>query len=203
MAERVPGIIVRRVNDTGIVAPPLFERYPVIIGEGDPYRLVSNLRLTRGAGTTDAIPTVTTVNEIVSVGDLPGIAGYVAGTDYSLVGDTISWVGGTAPTAGDYYYLTFTETRPASAYTPMLYLDENLIYTDHGNRTRTDGSINDASVGGSLSINAAAGGVIIAQLNLSAAIDPDTQTNTEIENAIRLKRSLITSYSWFLCHREH
>lgn len=202
MAIRVPGIIVRIVNDTGIIRPPIFERYPVIIGEGDPYRLVENSNLTRGTGNTDALPTVTTVNEIVSVGDLPGIAGYIAGTDYNLVGNTISWAGAVSqPTAGDPYYVTFTETRPASAHTPMLYLDENLIYADHGNSTRTDGSINDVAVGGSLALNAGAGGVIIAHLDLSGAVDPDNPTNTELENAfIAMRDALdkITDYKLFL-----
>jgi hypothetical protein len=202
MAIRVPGIIVRIVNDTGLIAPPLFERFPVIIGEGDPYRLVSNSAIVRGAGNTDALPTVSTVNEIVSVGDLPGIAGYVAGTDYSLVGNTISWAGAaTQPTAADTYYVTFTETRPASAYSPMLYLDENLIYADHGNSTRTDGTINDVAVGGSLALNAGSNGVIIAQLDLSGAVDPDNPTNTELETAfIAMRDALnkITDYKLFL-----
>jgi len=191
MAIRVPGIIVRTVNDNGIIAPPLFERYPVLIGEGDPYRIVTT-KLTRGTGGSDPLPTVTTANEIVSVGDLPGIASYIAGTDYSLIGNTISWVGAAAtPTAGDSYYTVFTDTRPASAYTPMLYLDENLIYADHGNSIRTDGTINDVAVGGSLGINIGAGGVIIAQLNLSAAVDPDNPTNTELENAFIAMRDAL------------
>ena len=202
MAIRIPGIIVRTVNDAGIITPPLFQRYPVYIGEGDPYRLVSNSQITRGAGAGDTLPTVTTVNEIASVGDLPGIAGYIAGTDYSLVGNTVNWTGAASePAVGDTYYVTFTETRPASAYTPMLYLNENLIYADHGNGVRTDGSINDVSVGGALGLNAGALGVIIAQLNLSGAVDPDNPTNTELENAfiaMRDELDKITDYKLFL-----
>ena len=203
MALRIPGIIVRIVNDAGIIAPPLFQRYPVYIGEGDPYREVVNSKLTRGAGNTDNLLTVTTANEIVSVGDLPGIASYVAGADYSLVGNTISWAGAAdAPTAGDSYYVTFTETRPASAYTPMLYLNENLIYADHGNGVRTDGTINDVSVGGGLGLNAGALGVIIAQLNLSGAVDPDNPTVLELENAFIATRDeldKVTDYKLWLC----
>jgi len=203
MAQRIPGIIVRVVNDAGIIAPPLFQRYPVYIGEGDAYRSIPNAQLTRGTGAWDNLPTVSTVNEIVSVGDLPGIASYVAGVDYSLIGNTINWNGaGDAPTAGDSYYTTFTETRPASAYTPMLYLNENLIYADHGNGLRTDGTINDVSVAGALGLNAGALGVIIAQLNLSAAVDPDNPTNAELETAfiaMRDELDKITDYKLFLC----
>jgi hypothetical protein len=203
MAQRLPGIIVRIVNDTGIIAPPIYERYPVYIGEGDPYRLVENQEVVRSAGIVDNLRSVTTVNEIVTVGDLPGIASYTATTDYVLsAGNRISWVpGGTSPTLGNTYYVTFTETRPASAYTPMLYFDENLIFADHGNRTRTNGAINDVSVGGSLGLNAGAKGVIIAQLNLSGAVDPDNPTNTELENAfiaMRTELNKITDYKLFL-----
>jgi len=202
MAIRIPGIIVRIVNDAGIIAPPLFQRYPTYIGEGDPYREIIDSKLTRGTGAWENLPTVTTVNEIVSVGDLPGIASYVAGTDYSLVGNTINWNGAASePTAGDSYYVTFTETRPASAYTPMLYLNENLIYADHGNGTRTDGTINDVSVAGALGLNAGALGVIIAQLNLSGAVDPDNPTNAELETAfiaMRDELDKVTDYKLFL-----
>jgi hypothetical protein len=202
MAIRIPGITVRIVNDTGIIVPPLFQRFPVDIGEGDPYRLVSNSQITRGAGSSDTLPSVMTVNEIVSVGDLPGIASYVAGTDYSLIGNTVNWSGAAQqPTAGDAYYVSFTETRPASAYIPMLYLDENLIYEDHGNSIRTDGSINDISVAGSLGLNVGAGGVIIAQLDLRDATDPNNPTNKELEDAfIAMRNELdkITDYKLFL-----
>jgi hypothetical protein len=203
MADRIPGIIVRIVNDAGIIAPPVFERYPVIIGEGDPYRQIDNRLHVRSAGVVDSIIASTTVNEIVSVGDLPGIANYTSGTDYNLSsGNRISWVpGGTSPTIGNNYYITFTETRAATAYSPTLYFDENLIYADHGNSTRTNGNINDVSVGGSLALNAGSQGVIIAQLDLRTATDPDSPTNTELENAFIVTRNAlntITDYKLFL-----
>ena len=37
---QLPGVIVRVLNDTGIVAPPAYERYPVIVGVGDAYKLI-------------------------------------------------------------------------------------------------------------------------------------------------------------------
>lgn len=202
MAARVPGIIVRVVDDTGIVAPPTYERYPVYIGEGDPYRLVTNKKLIRGAGDIDSLQSITTVNDIVSVGDLPGIAKYVAGTDYSLIGNTIDWSpAGDAPTLGDEYYVTFTETRPTSAYSPMLYFDENLIYEDHGNKTRTNGDINDVSVAASLGLDNGAAGVVVVQFDLSTAVDPDNPTNAELETALFAARDSlekITDYKLYL-----
>ena len=203
MAIRVPGIIVRIVNDTGIVAPPIFERYPTIIGQGDPYRLITDQKLTRGAGSADPLPTVSTIHSIISVGDLPGVTKYTSGFHgYNLIGNTINWSGATLyPTATNSYYVTYTETRSASAYTPMLYFDENLIYADHGNGLRIDGSINDVAVGGSLALNAGAGGVIIAQLDLTSATDQYNPTNSELETAfIDMRDALdkITDYKLFL-----
>ena len=74
MAERRPGIIVRTLNDTSVIVPPTFQRYPLYIGMGDPYRLIDDARVVRSVGIVDTIPAVSTVNEIVTVGDLPGIA---------------------------------------------------------------------------------------------------------------------------------
>jgi hypothetical protein len=203
MALRIPGVLVRIINDTGIIAPPLFERYPVIIGEGDPYRLIEDMELTRTIGSVDPIPSTTTVNSIVSAGDLPGIASYIDGTDYTLSSSNrISWLpGGSSPTVGDNYYLSWTETRPTSAYTPTLYFDANLIYQDHGSGVRTNGDINDVSVGGALALDAGSAGVIIAQIDLSSATDPDTPTASELEAAFiatRNQLNQITDYKLFL-----
>lgn len=205
MAIRVPGIIVRIINDIGKVVPPLFERYPCIIGEGDSYRLISSYKLTRAAGDLDVLPTTTTVNSIISAGDLPGISRYVATRDYLLTSGHIDWspsgAGHIEPTPGDSYYVTYTDTRPASAYSPMLYLDENLIFADHGTPTRIDGTINNVTVGAQLALSSGAGGVIVAQLDLSGAVDPDNPSNSELEAAFIATRDAIakvTDYKLFL-----
>jgi len=202
MAFRPPGAVVDIVNDTGTIAPPLFERYGVIIGVGDAYRIVRNQRVVRSAGSVDNLQSVSTINEISSVGDLPGISNY-ASSNYTLVaGNRISWSGAaSSPTIGDSYYVTFTETRPASAYVPRLYFDENLIYQDHGEGLMTSGAINDVSVGGSLALNAGGKGVIVAQLDLSGATSPNNPTNNELETAFIATRNLlnqITDYKLFL-----
>ncbi|KKK58296.1 hypothetical protein LCGC14_3045860, partial [marine sediment metagenome] len=161
-------------------------RYPLYIGMGDPYRLVEDVRVVRSAGIVDTIPAVSTVNEIVSVGDLPGVSRYVDTTDYILNAgsDTISWVpGGTSPTMGNSYYITYTETRASSAFTPTLYFDGNLVIADHGNRFRTNGSINDVTVGAVLGLDNNAKGVVVAQLNTSALADPDNPSSAQLEAA--------------------
>jgi hypothetical protein len=185
MAERVPGIIVRVVNDTGIVAPPLFQRYPIFIGCGDPYNLVQNAKMTRGLGSTDLLPSVNTVHTIVSVGDLPGIAKYVDMVDYELVGGTnnILWLGANKPVSGNQYYATYTETRSPSAYQPILYFDDNLVYTDHGGKLRIDGSVNDVSYAAYLAFTNGSKGVMVLQLPEAAWADKYNPTVAELETA--------------------
>jgi len=203
LALKLPGIVVRTLDATGIIAPPIWERYPVLIGQGDPYKIIRNQRVVRSAGVVDNLVSPTTINELVGCGDLPGIFNYVATTDYVKgPGNNISWnPPGAQPTLGNNYYVTFTETRAASAFTPILYFDENLIYEDHGEQTRTSGAINDMAVGGSLGLNAGAKGVIIAHLNLLSAADPDSPTPAELEAAfiaMRDELNKITDYKLFL-----
>lgn len=185
MAERVPGIIVRTVDDTGIIAPPAFQRYPIYIGCGDPYKLVQNAKITRGASTNDAIASPTTVNQIVSVGDLPGIPKYVDSVDYVLAAgvNEISWIGSTKPTTGNQYYITYTETRAASAYQPILYFDDNDVYEDHGGKTRINGTVNDISMGAYLGFTNGSKGIMTLQLNEATWVDPYSPTNSELETA--------------------
>jgi len=202
MAFRPPGAVVTIINDTGLIAPPLFERYGVIIGVGDAYRIVRNQAVVRSAGSVDNLQSISTINEISSAGDLPSVSNYTS-SDYTLVaGNRISWVGASnSPTLGDTYYVTFTETRPASAYVPRLYFDENLIYQDHGEGLMTSGVINDVSVGGSLALNAGGKGVIVAQLDLSGATSPNSPTNSELELAfiaMRNELNKILDYKLFL-----
>jgi hypothetical protein len=202
MALRIPGIIVRVVNDTGVIVPSAFERYPVYIGEGDPYRLITNEKKTRGTGDTDTLSTPTSAVSIVSVGDLPGKASYTATTDYTLSGNDIDWSGAASePIAGDSYYVTYTDSRPATAYEPILYLDENLVYADHGNRVRTDSTINDVSEAAHLGFTNGANGVIVLQLDLRSAVDPLSPTVGELETAFTVaitKLEEITDYKLFL-----
>lgn len=185
MAERVPGIIVRTVDDTGRIAPPLFQRYPIYIGCGDPYKLVQNTKLTRGSGVSDALPSVTTVHQIVSVGDLPGIPKYVDSVDYVLAAglNDVTWIGATKPVTGNQYYITYTETRSASAYQPILYFDDNDVYEDHGNRTRINGTVNDISMGSYLGFTCGSKGIMTLQLSEATWADPYSPTPAELEQA--------------------
>lgn len=185
MAERIPGIIVRIVNDTSVINPPTFQRYPVIVGVGDPYRQIENTRVVRSLGVVDTIPAVSTINEIVTVGDLPGISKYTDGVDYSLAaGNTISWLpGGTKPATGNSFYVTYTETRAASAYQPTLYFDGNLVIADHGNITRTSGDINDVTKGALLALNNGSKGVMTLQLDPTSWANPDVPSLAELEQS--------------------
>jgi len=186
MAQQIPGITVTIENDAGVIAPPLFQRYPTIVGFGDPYKRIDNEPVVRSLGTVDDIPCISTIHEIVSVGDLPGIAKYSDGVDYELVSgqNKIHWLGATTPSTGDTFYVTFTETRNATAFNnALLYFDENQVYANHGAATRTNGDINDVAIGARLAFQNGAKGVEIVQLDPMTFTDPDAPTDLEEENA--------------------
>jgi len=163
MSNRLPGVIVRIVPDAGIVSLPLFERYPVIMGGGETELLVSDENVIRGTGVLDPL-TKTPVFRIISIGDLPGVPKYDEGIDYVLTGNSVDWTpGAQKPITGNRYYVTYTHTPVASTYEPMLYFDENLIYVDHGQKTKVDGNINPIVNGASIAFQSGARGVIVVQ----------------------------------------
>jgi hypothetical protein len=204
---QLPGVIVRVINDTGIVAPPAYERYPVIVGGGDPFKEILTQPIVRGAGVADNLPTLTNVNQIIGAYK-PGNYNYEYALwvgNYSLVSDTIDWTGTTpgtdAPELNETYYVTYTEARAASAYDPLLYFDGNLIYEDHGRANTLDNTLNDATIGGILALGAGARGVIVLQLDYSSAVDPYNPTPTEEQNAYLAaieKLETITDFKLFL-----
>lgn len=52
MADRLPGVRVKLTTDAGVISAPLFERYPVIIGQGESKIAVTNERVQRDADGT-------------------------------------------------------------------------------------------------------------------------------------------------------
>ena len=184
MADRLPGVIVRIQSDIGMYVPQVYERFPVIIGQGETEILIENEAVVHlGAGSADPLAQ-TPVERIISVGDIPNQAKYISPTDYSLVGNTIDWTGsGDEPSSGAIFYVTYTKQLAAAAYKATLYFDQNLVYAEHGNRTRVDGSINPVVVGADLAFLSGALGVIVMQLDLRTAADPANPTGAEIETA--------------------
>jgi hypothetical protein len=168
MAERAPGVIVTVVPDVALVAPPLYERYPCIIGAGEIELPVYDERVTRSVyGSTDAL-SHSGVNRVLQIGDIPGSSKYVEGVDFVLSGDLIDWSpGGAEPAAGADYYITYTIDPPASTYQPKLYFDGNQIVSEHGNRTKVAGGINPVVVASLGAIDSGARGVYVLQLDPS------------------------------------
>jgi len=131
---------------------------------------------------------VSTINEIVSIGDLPGISRYVDGVDYHLIGGTndLAWQpGGQRPALGNPYFVTYTEARAASAYNPMLYFDGNLVIADHGGATLSSGEINKVTQGAILALRNGSKGVVVLQLNPSTWANENAPTNNELENSFQ------------------
>jgi len=206
MADRLPGVIVKITAETGVVVPRTYERFPVIIGQGETELLIENEAvLHTGVGSADVLQR-TPVHRVISIGDIPNQSKYTSPHDYSLVGNTIDWsASGDEPSSGSIYYVSYTTEVPATAYTPTLYFDENLIFPTHGNRVRVDGSINPVVVGSNLAFLSGALGVIVAQLDLRSAVDPAHPTGQEIEDAytdattgIIEKLEKITDFKLFL-----
>jgi len=205
MAQRVPGIVVNIKNDTGIIAPPLFQRYPCVIGVGDPFKQIDNERVVRSLGTVDDVPCISTIHDIVSVGDLPGIAKYAESVDYELVSgqNKIHWLGSSQPSIGESFYISFTETKAATAFNnALLYFDENQVFSNHGSKTRTDGTINEISVGANIAFQNGAKGVMVVQLDPTSWTDEYVPDVTELENGFISSvdaLELVTDAKLFLC----
>lgn len=81
---------------------------PIIIGEGISKKIVTT-GMVRGTGTTDILPS-TKIESITQIGVSRVIPTWAETTDYTLTGDpknTITWVTGKGPAAGETYYVTY------------------------------------------------------------------------------------------------
>lgn len=184
MADRLPGVIVRITSDVGIRVPRVYERFPIIIGQGDTERLIENEPVLHGGVNSSDPLRVTPVTRVISVGDIPGQSKYTSPDDYSLSGNSINWeAAGDEPSSGSIYYVTYTAGLPDSAYEPTLYFDQALVYSEHGGRVKVNGSINPIVVASDLAFDNGALGVILLQLDLRDANDPENPTGQEIEDA--------------------
>jgi hypothetical protein len=168
MAERAPGVIVTVVPDVAAVAPPLFERYPCIIGAGETELPYYDENVERAAyGDIDPLAH-SGVNRILQIGDIPGQDKYEEGVDFVLTGDSVEWLpGGSRPVTGVTYYVSYTTDLPASAFLPKLYFDGNTIISEHGNKTKVAGGINPAVVAAIIALDNGSKGVYIIQLDPS------------------------------------
>ena len=92
---------------------------------------------TSGSGSTDALVHGATATAIVKVGMYKGTTDFTLNTDYQLGtgGDAgkIKWLGtSNYPALQSFYYVTYTYTKAATDYDPVLYTDFNSVLSDRG-----------------------------------------------------------------------
>lgn len=114
-----------------------FEGYAIVAsGETGSLVVVAN-----PSTDTDTIPNVTAenLNEVISVGTLPGMSDFIQYVDdetvydYKIVDNTIEWAGGARrPTDGSTYYITYSETKDSSYYKPITYYSFEEMENIHG-----------------------------------------------------------------------
>jgi len=186
--ERLPGIVVT-IENQGIIAPAGFERFPAIIGRGD-YEVIKerNLGLTRSSTTSyddlRAEPSTSPVVTVWGVGRAPGATQFSEGTDYTItpspsstVPARVEWApGGAEPPVGTKYFLNYTVEIPASAFEPLLYLDEQLMIRERGSELffssvlADDREVNPLVAAGRLAFKNNAPGVVILQLDFHPSV---------------------------------
>jgi hypothetical protein len=121
-AYRAPGVYVQEIPNTELLQLPQGFRIAAVVGTGDTTSLVKNLSVIKGAtnGTDTIISTLSdTVSRVTSVGTVPDLAEFVVTTDYTISGNNITWQsGGSQPTFGSTYYVTYRHPKPAAAIAP-------------------------------------------------------------------------------------
>ena len=176
---RAPGVYITQVQNPAFGALPAGFRIPGVVGTGKSTLPVSNTPITKGAlNGADTIPTSgqQTVISISSVGDVPSLTQYIQGVDWRQVGNTIQWIsGGSQPTTGAIYYVSWCRAKVAAEYVPMLFTAMKDIRDFYGNELE-NGVYNCISTACVMLFQNGAPAVIISQA-LTAAV-------TDIENAI-------------------
>lgn len=181
-----PGVYPRKIRNAGLLGLIAGARIPVIVGRGQRTLLVEDEAVVHGgAGYTDEMSVAAT--SIVRIGDYPGQEKYVATTDYLFTGSmttpsaNLDWTpGGSEPTVGATYYVTYYKLVDASVqYEYGLYTDESLIRYTYGDESST----NLLTVGALVTLANGAPAVGCLQLNLESSVDPDNPTALELQTA--------------------
>lgn len=133
---RQPGIRLTEVTSPNLINVTSGYNTTCIIANGSSTIPFSNVEVTRGSGSTDALPDRLTgeVASIVGVGDVPGyFTNYVQGVDYQLTsGYLVEWLTSNAPVVGSTYYVSYNKTKQTTDYNAIRFFDMDDVRTQYG-----------------------------------------------------------------------
>lgn len=145
-----------------------------IAGSSPTNYLISNQEVVKGAaGGTDIVTGCESgdVVSVVGVGSLPGLYDYTLTTDYLVADNTIDWSpGGSEPTTGVTYYVTFKKLKSSTYYEATAFTDIDDVRAIHGAEL-DDGIVSEISLAANLAFSNGASQVICVQQESAAQSD--------------------------------
>jgi hypothetical protein len=164
-AYKGPGVFVKETPFPQPVSIAGSARIVGIVGKGSTNYLIENVEVVRGTGTTDAIPSTVSGDNItvVGIGDIPGYNNYIKDTDFTVSDNNIDWsLSGEEPTAAASYYVSYRKLKGASFYEPTLYYSIDDVRTNYGPEL-DNGIINEIPLAASIAFDSGASQVICVQ----------------------------------------
>lgn len=178
MAYRAPGVRIQEVPNLALAGQPAGVRIPAVAGTAITTTKVSDATLTKGtSNSTESIvdPLQTTVLGVTAVGDVPGLSQYKYGTDYLVVNNNVVWQsGGTQPSTGAAYYVTYLKAKDAAAYnSPNLWFSIQDVRNTFGPEL-TNGVVNPVTTAALKMFENGAAAVMIVQATTGSQTDLQT-----------------------------
>lgn len=171
-----PGVYITERQNPNVAGLPGGFRLPGLVGTGKTFIPVKNTPVTKGASNgADVIPVGSfTLVSVTAVGDVASLSQYVSGTDYNLVNGSIQWLnGGSQPTTGAIYYVSWTRAKLTAEYLPTLYTNIGDVITAYGNQLDA-GIQNCIPIAAKMMFDNGAPSIVIAQALTAAQSDLQT-----------------------------
>lgn len=136
-----PGVYSQYVRTAGSVRVSSGARVVAIIGVGLTYFTETDEAVERGgsaygAGSIDSL--AYSIASVTSIGDYPGGSNYTEDTDFQIVDGKIDWsLGGSSPSSGATYYVTYRHNKASSDYDAQLFTKISDIENEYGKEKST------------------------------------------------------------------
>jgi hypothetical protein len=162
-----PGVVVSEEENPTLAVPTAGFNVSAIVGPGMTTVDVENVAVVRTAGTTDAIPNVDAVEIVglLGVGASHGFANYNIPADVQLdASGFVDWSpGGSEPTLGATYYVSYKKNKDSSYYDYTKYTDPDQFFKVVGYPI-SNGEVNKLAVLGALAFEAGAPVIGVVQV---------------------------------------